>query len=283
MDKDLSVIESQQFTNKLLAAGKDDYHKVWIRDNVYVALAYVEAGFLDKAATIYSDLYQIISKYEHILNEKKYPTHDDELLHPRFDSSGEEIPGHWSNKQHDAIGILLFGVGQLYLVDEDYISNSMRNISQKLINYLEVCEYWQDKDNGMWEEGPALHASSLAACVKGIEAVSSFCTYDKKNHDLAVQNLAQLLPSVIRYIGDKYESVDNIEAEWVLGVPWLGIANFEFGFIEKARKYLAMTEKLYTSEGLPEAYSADSPVHNPLAWSHAMTIVLRTKLAAHTV
>jgi GH15 family glucan-1,4-alpha-glucosidase len=88
---------------------------------------------------------------------------------------------------------------------------------------------------------------------------------------------------VIRYIGDKYESVDNIEAEWVLGVPWLGIANFEFGFIEKARKYLAMTEKLYTSEGLPEAYSADSPVHNPLAWSHAMTIVLRTKLAAHTV
>lgn len=320
MDKDFEIIRSEQFANKLLAAGKNDYKKVWIRDNVYVALAFVAAGHVSEAATIYNELFKIIEKYEYKLERKDYPTKDSELLHPRFSESGDEVAGHWANKQHDAVGVLLYGIGQLYAIDEQYIVSLAKRLSQKLINYLETCRYWEDKDNGIWEDDDlALHASSLAACIRGIEMVSDFCNYNKSYHELAKSNLAKLLPresslhiadmallsliwpygyrlnelvavvennllrdkGVIRYNGDTYEAGGQTEPQWVMGIPWLGIAHYELGNIQKAKDYLAMTEKLYTNQGLPEAYAANNIdcLHTPLAWSHAMSIVLRSKLA----
>lgn len=320
MDKDFAVIRSQQLPSMLSIAGGGDYDKIWIRDNVYVALAFVQAGRTAEAAQIYEQLYKIIKRYEHILDRRAYPTQDSELLHPRFTVSGDVVGQNWSNKQHDAVGALLYGVGQIYTIDNKYVSSSMRELSQKLINYLEACRYWEDEDNGIWEEDPALHSSSLAACIRGLEMVSNFCTFDKQKHELAKANLAALLPlessrhakdmalltlvwpygykladlvaivetdllrahGVIRYIGDQYEATGSDEPQWVLGIPWLGIAHYELGDIDKAKEYLQRTEELYTEHGLPESYTADNEacMHTPLAWSHAIAIVLRAKLAS---
>jgi phosphorylase kinase alpha/beta subunit len=320
MDKDLVVLRSQQLPNKLSIAGGGDYDKIWIRDNVYVALAFVAAGLPSEAASIYSALFAIIKTYEPTLDLTGYPHKESELLLPRFTINGAKVKDRWSNKQHDAIGILLYGVGQLYSMDHEYVSESEKELIQKLVGYLERCRYWEDLDNGMWEEDPPLlHASSLAACIKGIEAVSSFCSYNLGYLATAKENLASLLPSessahstdmallslvwplgykrqdivqtvedkllrsngVARFIGDKYESMDNQEAEWVMGIPWLGIAYYELGNIIKARQYLEQTERLYTENGLPESYLAENTacVHTPLAWSHAMALVLRSKLS----
>ena len=46
------------------------------------------------------------------------------------------------------------------------------HILQKLVNYLASIEYWQDQDNGVWEENEEIHASSVGACVAGLSAVS---------------------------------------------------------------------------------------------------------------
>lgn len=324
MQKDLAVIQSQQIANGLAKAGGGDYNKIWIRDNVYVALAYMQSGHLDQAAKIYSELFKIIEKFQTVLDAKKYPANDSELIHPRYSLDGNTIAGPWSNKQHDAIGVLLFGVGRLFQLDTKYVSKDIISLSQKLINYLENCRYWDDKDNGIWEENPpVLHASSLAACVQGIYQVSSFCSFNEKGHQLAQANLAQLLPAesslhsvdmallsliwpygyklvtlvesveskllkskgVARYIGDKYESIGQEEPQWVMGIPWLGIAHFELGSVQKAKEYLNQTELLYTENGLPESYLANNQTcrHTPLAWSHAMTIVLRAKLGMASI
>jgi len=322
MDKDLTVIKSQQLPSGLTIAGSGDYDKIWVRDNVYVALALIEAGHISEAATIYSELYKIIGKYDHILDQKEYPQRDSELLHPRFTIHGDNVPGHWGNKEHDSVGVLLYGVGQLYAIDEKQISKPMRLLTQKLINYLETCRYWQDEDNGIWEEDPLLHSSSLAACIRGIDMVSSFCNFNKEGHSLAKINLDKLLPresslyaedmallsliwpygykradilanvetrllrskGVIRHVGDKYEANGKSEPEWVMGIPWLGIAHHELGNIQKAKEYLSRTEELYTENGLPESYLANNKAceHTPLAWSHAMAIVLRSKLRSLT-
>lgn len=320
MTRDFEVIRSQQLPSGLLIAGGGDYDKIWIRDNVYVALAFVEAGKMAEAATIYDELCKIIAQFEHVLTAGIYPTQDAELLHPRFTTNGEIVPDQWSNKQHDAAGALLFGIGQLYLLDPTLISDNTKHVAQQLITYLESCRYWEDTDNGMWEEEPQLvHASSLGACIRGIELAGNFCAYDKNGLDRARVNLEQLLPNesskypvdmalltllwpygylrkdildlvehqllrkwgVIRHAGDAYEAGSQSEAQWVMGLPWLGIAHLDFGDTEKARSYLQDTERLYTDNGLPESYLANNQacIHTPLAWSHAMAIVLRAKLA----
>lgn len=320
MTRDFEVIQSQQLPSGLLIAGGGDYDKVWIRDNVYVALAFVEAGKYIEAAKIYNELCNIIARYGHVLTAGIYPTQDSELLHPRFSKDGEIVPGQWSNKQHDAVGVLLFGIGQLHMLDSSLISDSTKHVARQLITYLESCRYWEDTDNGMWEEEPQLvHASSLGACIRGIELAASFCSYHTIKHDIARSNLDKLLPyestkypvdmalltliwpygylrkdilelvegqllrkwGVIRHIGDTYEAGGESEAQWVMGLPWLGIAHLAFGDTEKAQSYLQDTERLYTDNGLPESYLANNQacVHTPLAWSHAMAIVLRAKLA----
>lgn len=322
MIRDLAVIASQQLPSGLLIAGGGDYDKIWIRDNVYVALALAEAGDMSGAAKIYVELCKIISRYEHILDADAYPQQDSELLHPRFTTMGYEVPGEWSNKQHDAVGALLFGIGCMYAHNQTLIGEHEQRIAQKLVHYLQTCHYWEDPDNGMWEESPpTVHASSLAACIRGIEAVAEFCEYDAAGFTRAQQNLDRLLPNegstyrtdmallslvwpygykrpdlveiiekqllrkwgVIRHVGDAYEAGGSSEPQWVMGIPWLGVAHFELGNIEQAQHYLDATERLYTTAGLPESYLAENEacIHTPLAWSHAMAIVLRSKLAAH--
>lgn len=318
MERDLAVLQSQRLANKLfIAGGGAGYKNIWIRDNVYVALAYAFIGQLDVAGEIYSGLLKIINRYNDRLDAKNYPE-DDDLLLPRFTVDGDEVPGPWSNKQHDAIGALLYGVGQLHQLDSKYISKSQAKLVQKLVHYLETCRYWQDKDNGMWEEKPALHASSLAACIKGIQMVGGFCNYDAGGLKQAQANLEALLPKeskthpvdmallsliwpygykrrdiveavektllrkngLIRYVGDVYESDGTGEPEWAMGIPWLGIAFYELGDKAKAAHYLHQTDTLYTGGGLPESYQASNraTAHTPLAWSHALALVLRAKL-----
>jgi len=319
MQKDLDVLKTQELPNGLMVAGGGDYDKVWIRDNVYVAMAFLEAGLVVKAATIYEQLFRIIQKYEYILDLGKYPETETDLLPPRFTPEGAKVAGQWGNKQYDAIGVVLFGLGQLYEVHPDAVSTYQEQLCQKLITYLENCRYWEDPDDGMWEDQPTLHTSSLAACIRGIESVSPFCNFNKDYIEYARANLKQLLPrestlhtvdmaqlsliwpygyrlieivnnveknllrvnGVIRFAGDVYEAQGNAEPQWVMGIPWLGIAHFELGDTAKAQYYHDKMQELYTSKGLPEAYVAhnETCIHTPLAWSHAMALILRVKLA----
>ena len=65
---------------------------------------------------------------------------------------------------------------------------------QKLVNYLECLQYWQAADNGMWEENMEIHASSIGACVAGLNAVKMLVNVNEELIKKGEETLRFLLP-----------------------------------------------------------------------------------------
>lgn len=163
-----------------LASPKDvstGYDKAWLRDNFYECLAFEFVGRWDIVQTTYRAILNIFLKYEDKIDAAilKKPENPHEYIHPRYHpKTFEEFWEEWGNKQNDAIGAILFRIGEL----ESHLGMSVietaddKRIIQKLVNYLESIEYWVDMDNGMWEENEEVHASSVGACVAGLKKIN---------------------------------------------------------------------------------------------------------------
>ncbi len=97
------------------------------------------------------------------------------------------------------------------------------------------------------------------------------------------QNLLRKL-GTIRYAGDQNYQEDGQEAQWCLGLPWLGLSHLTLGNVKKAKSYLLWTESVMSAPGvLPELYLGRSErpnINTPLAWAQSVYIVLYQELAA---
>ncbi|MBI2133924.1 glycoside hydrolase family 15 [Candidatus Woesearchaeota archaeon] len=182
MRKIIQILQRMQHKTGLFSAAARDvktgYNKAWIRDNVYAALGLEAAR--NKKATIktYRALLQIFLKHEYKIDwmiKQPHPKASFRYIHARYDpATMGEIYEEWGNKQNDAIGAVLFKIGDLEKKGFKIIRNdSDKRILQKLVDYLAAIEYWQDKDNGIWEENEEIHASSVGACVAGLKMISS--------------------------------------------------------------------------------------------------------------
>jgi GH15 family glucan-1,4-alpha-glucosidase len=92
----------------------------------------------------------------------------------------------------------LFKVGELEKEKGVKIleNNNDKRIIQKLVDYLSTLEYWHDPDSGMWEENEEVHASSIGACIAGLEMVKDIDGIEV-SEDLikkGYEALAKLLP-----------------------------------------------------------------------------------------
>jgi phosphorylase kinase alpha/beta subunit len=171
--------ELQTPSGLFLAAKCEDtgYDKVWLRDNFYVALAFQEAGDFETVNQIYHGLLDIMLKHEEkidwAINNKLEQTW--QYIHARYDPNTLcEIFDEWGNKQNDAIGGILFGIGTLEQSGHSVIrDDNDQRIIEKLVRYLASIEYWKCEDNGMWEEYPELHASSVGACMMGLNEINN--------------------------------------------------------------------------------------------------------------
>src|SRR3989339_624938 len=87
----------------------------------------------------------------------------------------DEFWEDWGNKQNDSIGCILFKIGELESVKKIKILENEDDfrVVQKLVDYLSTLEYWHDPDSGMWEENEEVHASSVGACVAGLEMIKN--------------------------------------------------------------------------------------------------------------
>jgi phosphorylase kinase alpha/beta subunit len=94
-----------------------------------------------------------------------------QYIHARFHpETFEEYWEEWGNRQNDAVAevldivtlLELRGVGVVETEDE-------REMVQKIVDYLLRIEFWHDEDNGIWEEGMEVHASSIAAVVSAFK------------------------------------------------------------------------------------------------------------------
>ncbi len=180
LDQHLQILKDLQYDSGLFAASKKDvgtgYNKSWLRDNFYECLAFEILGDWDTVEKTYDAILNIFIKHEEKIDWAiaNKPSEAFQYIHARFNpQTFDEYWEEWGNKQNDAIGAILFRVGELehnrkgrVLENEDRF-----RIVQKLVYYLQSIEYWNDPDNGMWEEYEEVHASSIGACVAGLKAV----------------------------------------------------------------------------------------------------------------
>jgi len=202
LNQSLKIIEEMQYPTGLFAASrmtvKTGYNLAWIRDNVYAAIGLEAAQKIRDLKRTYRALLDILLKHEYKIDWaiKEKPKHAYQYIHARYDPiTMEEIWEQWGNKQNDAIGALLFKIGDLEEKGIKIIRNGDDlRIIQKLVNYLESVEYWHDKDNGMWEENEEVHASSIGACVAGLKKISKLADVDKNLIMNGKNALNKLLP-----------------------------------------------------------------------------------------
>jgi GH15 family glucan-1,4-alpha-glucosidase len=177
----LKVLEDLHAPSGLFRASSQSvqtgYDKAWLRDNFYECLAFEYVGRWDVVQKTYRAILDVFLKHEAKIDQAiaKKPTSAHDYIHPRYHpATFEEFWEDWGNKQNDAVGAILFRVGEL----EQHAGMSViqtaddKRIVQKLVNYLETLEYWMDPDNGIWEENEEVHASSVGACVAGLKKVN---------------------------------------------------------------------------------------------------------------
>jgi len=176
LQKSYSILDAIRMPNGLyIASPSVHYSAVWIRDSLYISLP-----FLNKTCNNYERamhrLLDLMLDYEwkidiHIRERPREPW---QYIHAKYDANTvKELSGAWGHAQHDAVGMLLWAIGEGERHGKHIIRNRRdREVVQKLVHYLQTCEYWHDLDNGMWEEDREVHASSVGACVSGLRSVS---------------------------------------------------------------------------------------------------------------
>ena len=176
------------------------YDKAWLRDNVYEALAFECVGEWDVVKKDYHALLDIFDKHIDKINwavESK-PFETWQFIHARYNPATlEEFWESWGNKQHDAIGAVLYKLAEFELSGHSMLRNETdRRTVQTLIHYICNVEYWHDSDNGMWEESEEVHASSIGAVLAGLEKWHEVGTMDVSTDaiDRGIEALHNLLP-----------------------------------------------------------------------------------------
>ncbi len=176
----LKILEKLQYDSGLFAASRKDvstgYDKSWLRDNFYECIAFEVIGDWDIVEHTYDAILSVFLKHEEKIDWaiKHKPSEAFQYIHARFHpETFDEFWESWGNKQNDAIGAILFRIGELEHHHKRSILNSAdrMRIVNKLVLYLQSIEYWHDKDSGIWEENEEVHASSVGACLAGLKAV----------------------------------------------------------------------------------------------------------------
>ena len=149
------------------------YDKAWIRDNVYETLAFECADEWEVVSKTYHTLLDIFDTHIDKINwaVTNKPFESWQFIHARFNPETlEEFWEEWGNKQHDAIGAVLFKLAEFEQNGHSMLrSDKDRKTVQTLIYYICNVEYWHDADNGMWEEAEEVHASSIGAVLAGLK------------------------------------------------------------------------------------------------------------------
>ncbi|MFA6270339.1 MAG: glycoside hydrolase family 15 protein [Candidatus Paceibacterota bacterium] len=180
LEKHLDNIRALQSSSGLFLASRSDvstgYNKAWLRDNFYTCLAFEEIGDLETVKKVWQALIAIFVKHKNKISwaVKNKPYNTFQYIHARYNpETFEEFWEEWGNKQNDAVGAILFKIGDLQQKGLKIIeTEEQKEILQILVDYLKSIEYWHDPDNGVWEEYEEVHASSVGACVAGLKSIA---------------------------------------------------------------------------------------------------------------
>lgn len=176
----LDVVRSLQKPSGVFTASAFDvdtgYDKAWLRDIYFMTMGFLETGEITVVQKAAKALLQLFVKHKDKINwaiENK-PHYAWQYIHARFHpETFEEYWEEWGNSQNDAVGEVLNLLITLEQLGASVIeSDDEREMVQKIIDYLVNLEYWQDDDNGIWEENMEVHASSIGSCIAALKKAS---------------------------------------------------------------------------------------------------------------
>jgi phosphorylase kinase alpha/beta subunit len=150
------------------------YENVWVRDNVYVALAHEVGGETAAARATVLALASFYLKhrarFEDIIEGRADPQDVMRRPHVRFDGARlVELPVRWAHAQNDALGYFLWIYGRMAAAGHLPADPGLVGL---FVRYFEAIRYWQDADSGHWEETRKVQSSSIGAVVAGLTAAS---------------------------------------------------------------------------------------------------------------
>jgi hypothetical protein len=152
------------------AAAQTGYSNVWVRDNVYVALAQQASGRPEAACATVQQLAAFYLKYrrrfEAILDGRADPSLPMNRPSVRFDGlTLSELSTLWPHAQNDALGYFLWAYCRFARATQLAPDPELLAL---LPLYFQAIRYWQDEDNGHWEERRKIEASSIGAVIAGL-------------------------------------------------------------------------------------------------------------------
>jgi phosphorylase kinase alpha/beta subunit len=174
----LAVVKTLERTPGVFTASLDDtfYNKAWLRDIYFIILGFYETGDIETTKNAAKALLSLFVKHQDKINwaiEHK-PQEAWQYIHARFHpETFEEYWEEWGNSQNDAVGEVLNLLITLEQIGETVIKTpDEKAMVQKIIDYLIAIEYWNDDDNGIWEENLEVHASSIGSVVAALKKAS---------------------------------------------------------------------------------------------------------------
>ena len=104
------------------------YDKAWLRDNFYIILAFEEANQWDEVHKAWRALLDIFIKHEDKINfatvERPHATY--QYIHARYHpETFEEFWEEWGNKQNDAVGAILYKIGDLEMTGHSVVDTDI--------------------------------------------------------------------------------------------------------------------------------------------------------------
>lgn len=249
---------------------KTGYNKAWLRDNFYECLAFFVLKDYAVCKKTYKALLKIFEKHEYKIDHAiaKKPEHKHQYIHARYHPhTFDEFWEDWGNKQNDAVGAILWGIGKLEDAGVRVIeSKKDEELIQKLVRYLGSIEYWHDQDSGMWEEDEETHASSVGACLAGLLAIRKYVNVPEHMIEEGWKSLNHLLP---RESKKKYVDLAQLSLIYPYNVVskeqrTLILSNIEYHLL-KARGLIRYKNDAYYNKN-PDGYSEEAEWAFGLSW-----------------
>jgi phosphorylase kinase alpha/beta subunit len=159
-----------------LASG---YSYTWVRDTVAVSVYQMETGRHDIAVKTVRTLQQYFARHSRRFADIIAGTADknDAMQRPHIRFNGdtlEEIDQQWGHAQNDALGYALWLACRLAR-EGHYKPDAAALATWALFPpYFNAVEYWQDEDNGHWEEAQKVESSSIGAAMAGLTELSYY-------------------------------------------------------------------------------------------------------------
>lgn len=176
------------------------YNKAWLRDIYFMTLGFKYTGEWDVVQDAARALLKILEKHKDkitwVVGNKPYETW--QFIHARYNpETFEEYWEEWGNKQHDAVGEVLYLIADCETSGHSVIETEEdKALVQMLVNYLHAIEYWHDADSGIWEENQEVRASSIGSVVRALTCASKlpYVTIPEGAIENGINALRALLP-----------------------------------------------------------------------------------------